>query len=203
MRARDAVARHAVTVGCAAALLEVRPARGRARGPRARLPTRRSRRRRHRRTSAAARSRRSAGGSDPCRRTAGRSSTPGCASAPRPRAGASTSDSISRSRSNGFRVHGVVKSRHCARSHAALRRRSTGPSSPPNAERRSARRTPSGGSASTSCSQRPNASSNSRADAGSVSTSKSGSTPASTGRSRSKIGAERVNRADVGLLRAA
>ena len=93
-----------------------------------------------------------------------------------------------------------MKSRHCARSQAALRRRSTGPSSPPKADRRSARRTPSGGSASTSCSQRPNASSNSRADAGSVRTSKSGSTPASTGRSRSRSAQNAVNRADVRLF---
>ncbi len=97
-----------------------------------------------------------------------------------------TRSSTSRSRSKGFLVHGAVKSRHCARSHAALRRRSTGPSSPPNADRRSARRTPSGGSARFSCNQRPKASSKRRAEAGSVSTSKSGSTPASTGRSRKR-----------------
>ena len=94
--------------------------------------------------------------------------------------------SISRWRSKSGRVHGPVKSRHCARSQAARRSRSIGPSSPPKADRRRARRTPSGGSASCSCNQRPNASSNRRAEAGSVSTSKSGSTPASTGRSRNR-----------------
>ncbi len=93
---------------------------------------------------------------------------------------------ISCLRSNGFLVHSPVKSRHCVSSHAALRSRSIGPSSPLNAVRRSARRTPSGGAASCSWSHRPNASSNSRAAAGSVSTSNSGSTHASTGRSRSR-----------------
>jgi len=94
-------------------------------------------------------------------------------------------------RSNGRRVHGPVKSRHCASSHAARFRRSIGVSAratapnPCQIDRRSARRTPSGGSRSCSWIHVPNACSKMRSACDSVRTVNSGSTRASTGRSRS------------------
>ena len=95
-------------------------------------------------------------------------------------------------RSNGSRVHAPLKSRHSARSNAARRSRSIGPSSStspgrtPRLVRRSDRRTPSGGSSRIDWNHAPKASSNRRPAWPSVSTRNSGSTRASTGRSRSR-----------------
>ena len=90
-------------------------------------------------------------------------------------------------RSNGGRVQAVVKSRHCGEVPGRLAQaidRAVLAAEGAYAAARGARLR--GGSASCSCSHRSNASSNSRADAGSVRTSNNGSTLASTGRSRSR-----------------
>ena len=91
--------------------------------------------------------------------------------------------SIAPSRSKpGARRHAVGKSRRSTSACTAPRSSPRGPSSP--ARRRRMRRTPGPGSASTASNQRSKARSRSVRATSSGATSKSGSTPASTGRSR-------------------
>ena len=87
------------------------------------------------------------------------------------------------SRSQASRRHGVRKSRQSASVQPARRSRSTGSPSSSVARRRSARRSPSRGASSCVSIHRSNARRYSASAAGSVRTTKRGSTSASTGRS--------------------
>ena len=107
--------------------------------------------------------------------------------------------SIAPSRSNGIAPPGRAEIAMLAEAvHGALRSCSRGGSSLDR--RRRMRRTPSGGSASAACNQRSKASSASAAASSSASNLKTGSTPASTGRSLQKVAAEGVDRADARKL---